>query len=75
MSNLLGSESERHAELVGSVVVVGVAIVVDIAGIGRVATRNGQQPPVGPGHEYSANNHKTITQERLYSLLSLVLSS
>ena len=75
MSNLLGSESERHAELVGSVVVVGIAVVVDIAGVSGVATRNGQKPPGGPEHEYSANNHKTITQERLYSLLSLVLSS
>ena len=37
LSDHIGSESDRHPISIGSIVVVGIAIVVDIAGISRVA--------------------------------------
>lgn len=43
-----GSESDGHPQSVGATVVVGIAVVVDIAGIGRIARTHGKQPPVGP---------------------------
>lgn len=43
-----GSESDGHPQSVGATVVVGIAVVVDIAGIGRIARTHGEQPPVGP---------------------------
>lgn len=43
-----GSESDGHPISVGAARVVGIAIVVDIAGIGRIARTHRQQPPGGP---------------------------
>ena len=43
-----GSESDGHPQGRGATVVVGIAVVVDIAGIGRIARTHGEQPPVGP---------------------------
>ena len=43
-----GSESDGHPQSVGATVVVGIAVVVDIASIGRIARTHGKQPPVGP---------------------------
>ena len=56
LSNHCDSESERHPEVIGAVVVVGIAVVVDIAGIGRIATIHGQKPPVGPERNCAVNN-------------------
>ena len=49
---ILCGESDRHPISIGAVVVVGIAIVVDIAGIGRIAAIHRQEPPVGPEQNF-----------------------
>lgn len=50
-------ESERNPILVRRIVVVGVAVVVDIADVRRVARVRGQQPPVAAR---AAKQHITV---------------
>ena len=55
LSNHYDSESERHPEVIGAVAVAGIAVAVDKAGIGRIATIHGQKPPVGPASAVSSH--------------------
>ena len=50
------SESDGHPQRRGATVVVGIAVVVDIASISGIARTHGKQPPVGP-----AQNIQRIT--------------
>lgn len=49
-------ESHGHTIRIGGIPVVGIAIVVDIARIRRIARPHGRQPPVAPTKTFSEDN-------------------